>query len=81
VSTFALSWRIGDDVEQIDKTYGHLLPDAAEHERGLMDAWDARPGEQEEANVDVLGAERAQSPETRATSAYAKTSVFPATSS
>lgn len=34
---------MGTSVEQIDKTYGHLLPDAAEHERGLLDTFDARP--------------------------------------
>jgi integrase len=42
VSLFALARRMGTSVEQIDKTYGHLLPDAAEHERGLLDAFDAR---------------------------------------
>jgi hypothetical protein len=33
---------MGTSVEQIDRTYGHLLPDAAEHERGLLDAFDGR---------------------------------------
>jgi hypothetical protein len=33
---------MGTSVEQIDRTYGHLLPDAADHERGLLDAFDAR---------------------------------------
>jgi hypothetical protein len=42
VSTFALSRRMGTSIEQIDKTYGHLLPDATEHERGLLDAFDAQ---------------------------------------
>jgi integrase len=42
VSLFALSRRMGTSVEQIDSTYGHLLPDSAEHERGLLDAFDAR---------------------------------------
>jgi hypothetical protein len=32
---------MGTSVQQIDKTYGHLLSDAAEHERGLLDAFDA----------------------------------------
>jgi hypothetical protein len=36
---------MGTSIEQIDKTYGHLLPDAAEHERGLLDAFDATPKE------------------------------------
>jgi hypothetical protein len=31
---------IGPSVEQIDRTYGHLLPDAADHERSLLDAFD-----------------------------------------
>jgi integrase len=42
VSLFALARRMGTSVEQIDRTYGHLLPDAADHERGLLDAFDAR---------------------------------------
>lgn len=42
VSPFALARRMGTSVEQIDRTYGHLLPDAADHERGLLDAFDAR---------------------------------------
>ena len=36
------------DTLQIDRTYAHLLPDAAEHERGLLDAFDARTDEREE---------------------------------
>src|SRR5215475_6996237 len=35
-------------VEQIDGTYGHLLPDAADYERGLLDAFDERQEEQAE---------------------------------
>jgi hypothetical protein len=27
-------------VEMIDRTYGHLAPDAEEYERGLLDAYD-----------------------------------------
>jgi integrase len=42
VSLFALARRMGTSVEQIDRTYGHLLPDAAEHERDLLDAFDAQ---------------------------------------
>jgi hypothetical protein len=33
---------MGTSVQQIDKTYGHLLPDAVEYERGLLDAFDAQ---------------------------------------
>jgi hypothetical protein len=40
---------MGTSVQRIDKTYGHLLPDAVEYERGLLDAFDAR---QEEAAGD-----------------------------
>jgi pilus assembly protein TadC len=64
---------MGTSVGQIDKTYCHLLPDAAEFERGLLNAFDAKS--------DAFGPERAQSTETRATSAYAKTSVFATTAS
>ncbi len=48
VSLFALARRMGTSVEQIDRTYGHLLPDAEEHERALLDAFDAREEETEE---------------------------------
>jgi hypothetical protein len=34
--------RSGTSVEQIDKTYGHLLPDAEDYERAQLDAFDAR---------------------------------------
>ena len=33
---------MGTSLEMIDKTYGHLAPDADEHELGLLDAFDAR---------------------------------------
>jgi integrase len=42
VSLFALARRMGTSVQQIDKTYGHLLPDAVEYERGILDAFDAQ---------------------------------------
>jgi integrase len=43
VSLFALARRMGTSVEQIGKTYGHLLPDAGRlRARGLLDAFDAR---------------------------------------
>ena len=37
---------MGTSVEQIGKTYGHLLPDAVEYERGLLDAFDAQQEQQ-----------------------------------
>lgn len=33
---------MGTSPEMIDKTYGHLAPDADEYELGLLDAFDAR---------------------------------------
>ena len=35
---FTLSRRMGTSVEMIDRTYGHLAPDAEHYERGLLDA-------------------------------------------
>jgi hypothetical protein len=32
---------MGTSVEMIDRTYGHLAPDAEEYERGLLDAFDS----------------------------------------
>ena len=41
VSLFYLARIMGTSVEQIDRTYGHLLPDSEEYLRGLLDAFDA----------------------------------------
>jgi hypothetical protein len=41
VSLFYLARLMGTSVEQIDKTYGHLLPDPEEYLRGLLDTFDA----------------------------------------
>jgi integrase len=49
VSMFSLARRMGTSVQQIDKTYGHLLPDAVEYERGLLDAFDARENQEADA--------------------------------
>ena len=49
VSLFSLARRMGTSAEKIDKTYGHLLPDAADYERSLLDAFDAREDEAEAA--------------------------------
>lgn len=40
VSLFTLSRRMGTSVEMIDRTYGHLAPNAEEYERGLLDEFD-----------------------------------------
>jgi integrase len=42
VSLFNLSRRMGTSIAMIDATYGHLAPDAEEHERALLDAYDSR---------------------------------------
>jgi len=34
---------MGTSVEQIEKTYGHLLPDSLERGRSALDAFDSRP--------------------------------------
>ena len=41
VSLFYLARLMGSSVEQIDKTYGHLLPESEEYLRGLLDTFDA----------------------------------------
>ena len=42
VSLFSLARRMGTSVAMIDRTYGHLAPDAEEYERGLLDDYDRR---------------------------------------
>ena len=42
VSLFTLARRMGTSVNMIDRTYGHLAPDAEDYERELLNAWDAR---------------------------------------
>jgi integrase len=42
VSLFTLARRMGTSVDMIDRTYGHLAPDAEDYERALLDAFDAR---------------------------------------
>jgi integrase len=42
VPTFLIARQMGTSVEQIEKTYGHLLPDAADFSRGQFDAFDAQ---------------------------------------
>jgi len=33
---------MGTSVEMIDRTYGHLAPDAEDYERDLLDAYDVK---------------------------------------
>jgi integrase len=42
ISLFALARRMGTSLGMIDRTYGHLAPDADEYELGLLDAFDTR---------------------------------------
>jgi integrase len=41
MSIFTLSRRMGTSVRMIDATYGHLVRDAEDQDRGLLDAYDA----------------------------------------
>ena len=54
ISLFTLARRMGTSVEQIDRTYGHLLPDAADYERSLLDAFDERQ-DADAAHAERLG--------------------------
>jgi hypothetical protein len=49
VSLFELARFMGTSVEQIDRTYGHLLPDSIDRTRSALDAF-----------VERLGTEHAQ---------------------
>ena len=42
IATFEIARMAGTSVLQIEKTYGHLLPDAIERGRGALDAFDTR---------------------------------------
>jgi integrase len=44
MSIFTLARRMGTSVQVIDATYGHLARDADEHDRELLDAYDAASG-------------------------------------
>jgi len=49
VQLFYLSRIMGTSITQIDATYGHLVPDSEEYLRGLLDVYDVRDDEAEEA--------------------------------
>ena len=51
VSLFTLSRRMGTSVDMIDRTYGHLAPDAENVELALLNAYDAKT----EASGHLLG--------------------------
>jgi integrase len=41
IPTFEIARMMGTSIEQIEKTYGHLLPDALERGRAALEAFDA----------------------------------------
>lgn len=47
VGLFELSRLMGTSVDQLDKTYGHLLPDSLDRARAALDAFDTRGTESE----------------------------------
>jgi integrase len=49
IATFEIARMAGTSVLQIEKTYGHLLPDAIERGRGALDAFDRSVAEREDA--------------------------------
>jgi integrase len=42
IPTFEIARVMRTSVLQIEKTYGHLLPDAIDRARAALDAWEAR---------------------------------------
>jgi integrase len=42
IPTFEIARMMGTSIEQIEKTYGHLLPDALERGRAALEAFDLR---------------------------------------
>jgi integrase len=51
VSLFYLARLMGSSVEQIDRVYGHLLPDSEEYLRGLLDTYDTDAAEAAEGGT------------------------------
>jgi integrase len=43
IPTFEIARMMGSSIEQIEATYGHLLPDALDRGRAALEAFDARP--------------------------------------
>jgi integrase len=50
IATFEIARMAGTSVLQIEKTYGHMLPDAIERGRGALDAFDAKSVERGESH-------------------------------
>jgi len=51
VSLFYLARLMGSSVEQIDRTYGHMLPDSEDYLRGLLDTFDRAADAADEAGA------------------------------
>jgi hypothetical protein len=51
--TFEIARMMGTSIEQIEKTYGHLLPDALERGRAALEAFDAKSEAREAAQDSV----------------------------
>jgi integrase len=49
IPTFEIARIMGTSIEQIEKTYGHLLPDALERGRAALEAFDSRTSNSERA--------------------------------
>ena len=43
IATFEIARMMGTSIEQIEKTYGHLLPDALDRGRAALEAFDHAP--------------------------------------
>jgi hypothetical protein len=54
VSLFYLARLMGTSVEQIDRTYGHMLPDSEEYLRGLLDGFDASLSQADDSSRGVF---------------------------
>ena len=55
VSTFELARMMGTSLEMIERTYGHLLPDALERGRAALEAFDRRAARAEGVKWALLG--------------------------
>ena len=45
IATFEIARMMGTSIEQIEKTYGHLLPDALDRGRAALEAFDTHRAE------------------------------------
>lgn len=69
MSIFTLACRMGASVQVIDATHGHLVRDADDQDRDLLEAFDAARGHAVGTNSDATGPK--DSPETEGTTRLA----------